>query len=200
MKTCIVFILILTGGLHGWAAAPVSPQKHTDGIRFFQGSWEDALKESHRQRKLIFLDISTSWCKACKYMWYSVFTEKEVARFFNAHFINMYVDGDGELGKLLGDRYERVTYPTLCFVDASGNRVGPVEGSMTAEELLDWARSVLPPLRRVPVSDAPEYRLRMAPGIQDAAGVVKKAERKAPAIFAERAHRWRFAGTKEDKN
>ena len=33
-----------------------------DGINFFEGTWQEAIKKSGDEHKLIFLDMSTSWC------------------------------------------------------------------------------------------------------------------------------------------
>jgi len=32
-----------------------------EGVRFFEGSWNDALKEAEKAKKLVFADFSTVW-------------------------------------------------------------------------------------------------------------------------------------------
>ena len=38
----------------GMPAAP-------EGVKFFEGSWDDALKEAAKSQKLIFADFYTDW-------------------------------------------------------------------------------------------------------------------------------------------
>ena len=36
------------------------------GINFFRGSFEEALKKAQQENKQIFVDVYTSWCGPCK--------------------------------------------------------------------------------------------------------------------------------------
>ena len=52
-----------------------------EGIKFFQGSWSDALKKSDKSDKLIFLDAYAAWCGPCKMMAKNTFTDRMLVRF-----------------------------------------------------------------------------------------------------------------------
>lgn len=48
------------------------------GIDFFHGSYEEALKKARSENKGIFVDVYTSWCGPCKKMAREVFTQAGV--------------------------------------------------------------------------------------------------------------------------
>lgn len=58
------------------------------GIKFKEGSWSEILNEAEKQKKLIFIDILTTWCGPYKTMSAKVFTENNVGEKFNESFIN----------------------------------------------------------------------------------------------------------------
>jgi thioredoxin-related protein len=152
-------------------------------IKFFSGSWDDALHEAKAERKLIFLDISTSWCRTCKYMQYTVFTDEKAAAFFNTHFVNVSADGDGDEGHQLEEKYGLQAYPTLYFVNSGGEVMQENLGAMDADELLEWAKQMVPPPQPVKVTTAPEYRNRIQPRPCNAARVVERAGSIAPSAI-----------------
>lgn len=117
--------------------------KKAEGIEFTEGSWQQVLDKAKSENKLIFMDCYTSWCGPCKQMAKSVFTDPDVAAFFNEKFINVKVDMEKGEGKELKDRYEVKAYPTLNFVDGEGKMVHCVVGGMSVEELLKQAEVVL---------------------------------------------------------
>ena len=64
------------------------------GIRFFKGSFEEALKEAQRQGKPLFVDFYATWCVPCKKMEKTVFTQPEVGTYFNERFISLQLDAE----------------------------------------------------------------------------------------------------------
>lgn len=66
------------------------------GINFFRGSFEEALKKAQQENKQIFVDVYTSWCGPCKMMAKEVFTRSDVGSFFNTHFVSLQLDAEKE--------------------------------------------------------------------------------------------------------
>jgi len=89
------------------------------GINFFHGTFDEAVKEAKAKNKLIFMDAYASWCGPCKWMSSTVFTTKEVGDFHNANFINLRA------------------YPTLFWIDPnSGKKVHEFVGGAPPETLI----------------------------------------------------------------
>ena len=109
------------------------------GIRFFEGSWEEALAVSKKTGKPIFMDCYTAWCVPCKRLAKEVFTKSEIGEYFNTRFINVKMDMETEQGKVLNKRYEVTGYPTLLFLDGDGNMIHRIVGAPDGKVLLKEA-------------------------------------------------------------
>lgn len=113
--------------------------KKAKGIEFTDGNWQQVLEKAKSENKIIFMDCYTSWCAPCKQMAKTVFTDPEVAAFFNEKFVNVKVDMEKGEGKDLKDRYEVSAYPTLNFIGTDGEIAHCVVGGVNANELLKQA-------------------------------------------------------------
>lgn len=116
----------------------------TEGIQFFHGTWEEALKASDKENKLIFLDAYAHWCGPCKIMASKTFTDKEVGDFFNANFINYKMDMEKhEDGPRLSRKYGLTAYPTLYFINGKENVVYQTLGYHKPNQLIAVGEEVL---------------------------------------------------------
>ncbi|HCE85197.1 MAG TPA: hypothetical protein DEO99_03495, partial [Bacteroidetes bacterium] len=70
----------------------------SQGISFFEGSFDAAKELAAKEGKLIFMDSYAKWCGPCKRMARDVFTVEEVGDFFNANFVNLKMDMETEEG------------------------------------------------------------------------------------------------------
>ena len=59
------------------------------GITFFKGTFGEALAKARQENKPLFVDFYAVWCVPCKKMAQNVFTQEEVGKYFNAHFISL---------------------------------------------------------------------------------------------------------------
>ena len=66
---------------------PAMAQENGEGIRFFEGTWEEALQKAKEENKLIFMDCYSTWCGPCAQMVRKIFPIKEVGDFYNKNFI-----------------------------------------------------------------------------------------------------------------
>ena len=106
------------------------------GMEFFHGKWEDALKMAQDQNKLIFVDAYTTWCGPCKRMSAQVFPQPEVGAFYNTNFINVKMNMEDELGRKFGRKYPVSAYPTFFWIDPDGNVVYTTKGARKVEDFL----------------------------------------------------------------
>lgn len=126
------------------STAFVSPKEDgdTQGIKFFKGTWAQALAKAKAEKKLIFMDAYTSWCGPCKMMQVRTFPNKEVGDYFNKKFVSVKIDMEEGEGPSLAETYGVNAYPTLFFLDASGKVVKREMGFMSADKLLTAAKAV----------------------------------------------------------
>ncbi|MDB5239763.1 MAG: thioredoxin [Spirosoma sp.] len=91
------------------------------GIRFFSGSWQEALAEAKRQNKPIFVDVNASWCPPCRRMVREAFPDAKVGEKYNTRFINYQVDGEKGEGIEIVRSYAVGSYPTLLYIAPNGD-------------------------------------------------------------------------------
>ncbi|WP_460977755.1 thioredoxin family protein [Spirosoma knui] len=93
------------------------------GIKFFEGKWEDALALAKAENKLIYVDIYTTWCGPCRMMAQQVFPDRKAGKVFNGYFINYKVDAEKGEGVKLAASYGVRAYPTGLFINADAQLV-----------------------------------------------------------------------------
>lgn len=101
-------------------------------IAFEKGSWKNILARAKTEKKLIFVDIYTTWCGPCKMLDQQVFTDKQVAGTYNAFFINYKADAERGEGMTLAQQYNVRAYPTALFIDGDGQLIDRWTGFIPA--------------------------------------------------------------------
>lgn len=102
-----------------------------EGVRFFEGTLEEALLEARAQKKMLFIDAYTSWCGPCKWMSESEFKKPEAGAFFNKHFVNYKIDVEKGDGRAFAEKYEVSGYPTFIVLNPDGTLRHRVLGADT---------------------------------------------------------------------
>ncbi len=113
------------------------------GISFFHGSWAEALEAAKKEEKIIFVDAFAEWCGPCKRMAATVFTQAEVGDYFNSHFINVKLDMEKGEGLNFRKKYPVSAFPTLFFIDYSGEMVHKIVGAQQADNLIQLGKFAL---------------------------------------------------------
>ncbi len=105
--------------------------------------WEKVLDVAREQKKIIFVDCGTAWCGPCKKFASEVLTDKNVRRFFNKNFINVYIDIEKDDMPPVASLPWLGSVPTFLFIDAFRKEVIHSHiGFLNAEALLDLATDV----------------------------------------------------------
>jgi len=115
------------------------------GIQFEKSSWTDALAKANAEGKLVFLDAVTSWCGPCKMMAKEVFSDSVVGAFFNKNFVSIKLDMERGEGIEISSRYKVWVYPSLLFVDDSGQIQHRAAGFHHPQELIALGQTALNP-------------------------------------------------------
>lgn len=115
----------------------------TASINFIEQDWQKALTEAKSKNKLVFVDVYATWCGPCRMLKQKTFTNKKVADFFNANFVNVSVDAEKGVGVELSNKFGVSAYPTLLVTDASGKPLLYTVGYMEPGELLSFANAAI---------------------------------------------------------
>lgn len=113
------------------------------GIKFYNGTWKDALTKAEKGNKLIFIDVSTSWCGPCKKMAAEVFTQKKVGEVFNGSFVNYHIDAEKGEGIKIAKEFGVQAFPTYLFVNGTGKLIYRSVGYMEADKFLGKASDAI---------------------------------------------------------
>jgi len=112
------------------------------------------VERSKKEKRLVFIDVYTDWCGWCKVMDKNTFSEPEVARILNEKFYAVKfnaeqredVQFDGKTFKFQaygnGGTHElaaallnnRLSYPTVVFLDENFAMIQPLPGYQKAPE------------------------------------------------------------------
>jgi len=136
-------VLVIAFTLVGAITLSVYSSNESTGITFHTGSWDDALSKAKEENKLIFLDVSASWCGPCKLLKKNTFPDEKVGMFYNIHFINVALDGEVGKGAELARKYGVGGYPTLLFIDGEGNLVAQTSGYRNSSSFLKLGKAVV---------------------------------------------------------
>ncbi|MDB5153869.1 MAG: thioredoxin domain protein [Mucilaginibacter sp.] len=126
----------------GGTAMAQNKRAAKEKINFTDEKWADVLKLAKQKGQAIFVDAYASWCGPCKDLKAQTFTNAKVAAYFNAHFINVSLDMEKGEGVQFADQFAVDSYPTLLFIDDSGQILRKSEGFLDAGQLLELADKV----------------------------------------------------------
>ncbi len=101
------------------------------------------LDQAALEGKLVFIDMYASWCAPCRLMEEQVFTDEELAAYFNEHFISYRVDVEKGNGTNLATIFEVKVLPTLLFLDEKGRVLVRKEGAAMQTEMRELAHEAL---------------------------------------------------------
>lgn len=114
----------------------MSLQMAAQGIEFFHGSFKEAIEESKKTGKPIFMDAYAKWCGPCKRMASTTFKDESVGEYFNKNFINLKVDWEESEGISLRSKYSVSAFPTLFFIGSDGEVIHKIVGGQDVSGLL----------------------------------------------------------------
>lgn len=137
------------------------------GIEFEHSAWREVLKKAQAEKKMIFLDCYTEWCKPCKQMVKEVFPKEKVGEFFNRHFISVAMDMEKGEGPRLLKIYALTGYPTFFFLNDEGDIVYKCEGFQNENQLLEHAEKALASTEVTKVEKLESFGLQVGDQVPD---------------------------------
>lgn len=124
------------------------------GITFKELSIEEAIQLANKEHKYIFIDIYTDWCGPCKWMDKNVFTDDSLAVIMQHKFICVKANAEKGIGIDYRKKFSIETYPTLLFLDATGNLMHKVLGKKTIQQLIEEVNKAINPKFQLSVNKA----------------------------------------------
>ena len=109
------------------------------GVKFDTISLDQALARAQAEGKLVFVDVTASWCEPCQLMFEEVLTKKEVGEFCNKQFVCIQIDRDKLEGKDFKKKYGVTSLPTFFILQKDGTVRHRLQGSRRPEDFLAWA-------------------------------------------------------------
>lgn len=145
MKTILFFLLSLgvSTGIFATGASNDASISTEKGIRFFSGSWEEALQLAKDTDKILFLEVSTDWCGYCKRMKKNVYSDQAVAAYYNENFVNFSADAEKGEGIAIKQQFGVKGYPTLVFIKPDGSVIEKKSGYRNADSFIELGQSMM---------------------------------------------------------
>ena len=112
-------------------------------IRYDSLSWDQLLKKSKAEDRLIFIHSYASWCEPCDEMENYVFEDLEVGNYYNRNFINTRMDMEQYPGADFAEQWDVAAYPSFLFISAQGEIVHRGCGAMDANALLQMGETAM---------------------------------------------------------
>ena len=108
------------------------------GVAFASGSFDEALARARSEKRLLLVDVYTDWCGWCKKLDRDVFGDARVAE-ASRGLVAVRINAE-KGGEKVAQRYDVQGYPTILFVDGSGNVVKRIDGYVDAAEMLQTSQ------------------------------------------------------------
>ena len=113
-------------------------------------SYKEALVQSKKENKPVFIMLYATWCPHCNAMKSTVFSDQNVKDFMNAKYISVWKDIEKEDGKEIKAHYQTNGLPTFLFIDANETLLYSIKGEMKKEAFINEATNALNPKLQLP--------------------------------------------------
>lgn len=124
-----------------WLAATHFPETSISSQNAIQWKpFKAGMSEAQAEGKPIFLHFYAIWCAYCAKMEKESFQTDTVVDFLNQNYISIRVDVDKQPD--IANNYNVFALPTTYFFSAKGEKMGPIPGYISREQLLDMLAKV----------------------------------------------------------
>lgn len=127
-------------------AATVPPAGGADvqGIVFSEGTpFAEVLRRARTEKKPVMLDAYAVWCGPCKQLDRMTFADPAVGAWARKNVVAAKVDAEKGEGRRVAQRYAVRAFPTILFLDASGNELDRISGVFPPADFIKAAESIL---------------------------------------------------------
>ena len=112
------------------------------GITFHKLSLNQALTKAKVENKYVFIDVYATWCGPCKYLASDIFTDPELGKYMDQHYVSIQLDGEEGDGLELMYTHQLSAFPTMLFMTPTGELQTKIVGVVSAQEIQSKAQGV----------------------------------------------------------
>lgn len=114
------------------------------GISFNEGRpFAEMLKKARAEKKPLMVDTYAVWCGPCKQLDRMTFADPRVGDWARKSVVPVKVDAEKGEGRRIAQRYALRAFPTILFLDSSGNELDRISGVFPPQDFIGAAESIL---------------------------------------------------------
>lgn len=135
------------------AAASTAGRAGAQGIVFSEGTpFAEVLRRARAEKKPVMVDAYAVWCGPCKQLDRMTFADPTVGAWARKNVVAAKVDAEKGEGRRLSQRYAVRAFPTILFLDSSGNELDRISGVFPPADFIKAGDAIL--AGRTPIGDA----------------------------------------------
>ncbi len=135
------------------AAVPSAGRAGAQGVSFSEGTpFAEVLRRARAEKKPVMLDAYAVWCGPCKQLDRTTFADATVGAWARKNVVAAKVDAEKGEGRLLSQRYAVRAFPTILFLDPSGNELDRISGVFPPGDFIKAGEAIL--AGRTPLGEA----------------------------------------------
>ncbi len=121
---------------------------------FYDGDWKSLNKKAKKEQKRFFVDFMTDWCRVCKKMEHTTYSDLTVqANVAKNNFIAYQLNAEEEA--YVANKYNVTAFPALLFFDEEGKKIGRLDGFVSKTNFLKALEDFRP---EIPHTQYTEFR------------------------------------------
>ncbi|MEG1794464.1 MAG: thioredoxin family protein [Rikenellaceae bacterium] len=136
MKKVLLFMMAMI-----IATGAVSAQEK--GVKWQQGTLQQAITKAASEKKLVFVDCFAVWCGPCKQMSNVEFKKEAAGKYFNSKFVSIAIDMEKGEGPAIAKKYGVNAYPTFLILNGTGKVLGTVVGGDDIDSFIKKVNAVV---------------------------------------------------------
>lgn len=105
-------------------------------VVFSELSFDDAVKQAKKDKKVIMVDYYTDWCGWCKVLDKKTYSDVAVGEYAKTSFVSLKINAEKGEGISLSKKHKVQGFPTIVFYNENGEEVHRVVGYQEADRFL----------------------------------------------------------------